>query len=480
MKILVLQLARLGDCFQTWPALRAIQRSNPKAEIHVLTRARYQAACEGLEVIQKRHILPSADWVEPLLGAEFDVKTAHDRVSSFVENLRQENFDMILNYSFSPLSSYLTHAITGPTTQVCGYTRTADGYLSIPDDISAYFYAQVGLGKPNRFHLAEIFATMAGLDLHAEDWRGPAGCQPKQGAPSVLIHVGASEARKQISPIKWATIINQFLKIESVRIGLIGVPSESEFAEVIMSSVGGDKVENFVGNTSLPELFELIAGSSLVVGADSAPMHMASLTGTACVNLSLTSVNFWETGPRAAGSVVIRANDETELASDRVATVIKRALNREKQELSIVTVQAGTPSYWILEPKNADFQWRLVQAIYQGADFPASENPLFNDAISKLSEINTLLIEQMESLKNGADMGKLGPLIDRGEEIIDTIGKLVAEVSPLIRWYQTEKIRIGPDTTENLLNRSLGIQQLLQKVLALYLEENEASTSVTP
>ena len=29
MKILALQLARLGDCFQTWPALRAIQRSNP-------------------------------------------------------------------------------------------------------------------------------------------------------------------------------------------------------------------------------------------------------------------------------------------------------------------------------------------------------------------------------------------------------------------------------------------------------------------
>jgi hypothetical protein len=247
-----------------------------------------------------------------------------------------------------------------------------------------------------------------------------------------------------------------------------------------MSSVGGDKIENFVGNTSIPELFDLIAGSSLVVGADSAPMHMASLTGTACVNLSLSSVNFWETGPRAPGSVVIRANDETELASDRVATVMKRALNREKQELSIAVVQAGAPSYWILEPKNADFQWRLVQAIYQGADFPASENPLFNDAILKLSEINVLLIEQMESLKNGADMGKLGPLIDRGEEIIDTIGKLVSEVSPLIRWYQTEKIRIGPDSTENLLNRSLEIQQLLQKVLALYLEENEAAKSATP
>jgi heptosyltransferase III len=480
MKILILQLARLGDCFQTWPALRALQRQYPEAELHVLTRERYMAACEGLEVVKKKIILPSVEWIEPLLGADFNVKSSHEKVGQFIDNLKAENYDWILNYSFSPLSSFLTHALTAVSTQVSGYTRTSDGFLAIPDDMSAYFYAQVGVNKPNRFHLAEIFATMAGLDLHVEDWRGPQGLVPRQGAPSVLIHVGASETKKQISPIKWATIINQLQKIESVRIGLIGSPAESELAEIIMSSVGGEKVENFVGKTNLNELFELIAGTSLVVGADSAPMHMASLTRTPCLNFSLASVNFWETGPRADGSVVLRANDEADLASDRVAQVIKKALNREKQDLSVVVVQSGTPSYWVLEPKNTDFQWRLIQAIYQGGDFPASENPMFYDGISKLSEINSLMIEQMTSLKNGGDLVKLAPLMDRGEEIIQTIGNLVPDISPLIRWYQTEKIRIGPDSPENLLNRSLGIQELLQKVLALYIEENEASTSASP
>jgi heptosyltransferase-3 len=470
MKILILELARLGDIFQTWPALRGLRRLYPEAQIEVLSRGRYEAALQGLEVINKIRLLPTRDLMEPLVEPQMDVKQAHARISAFVAELKSEKFDWILNFTFSPFSSYLTHAISHPHTKVSGYTRTSDGFLSIPDDMSAYFYAQAGVQRPNRFHLADIFATLAGVDLTDEDWRPPQGLSKAADAPEVLLHVGASENKKQISPVKWATIINQLKKLNPVHIGLIGAANETSIADQIMSSIPAENVTNYVGRTQLSDVFSLIAGARLVVGADSAPMHMASLTGTPCVNLSLSTVNFWETGPRAAGSIVLRGQDETDLASDKVAQAIQRALTGGKQDLSVIQVQKGSPSYWALQPKEAEFQWNLLRAIYMGEDFPATDNSMFRDGIAKLSDINTLMIEQMEQLQKGTEISKVAGIIDRGEEIIDTVGKLVPSLSPLIRWYQTEKVRIGPDEQAKLLEKSLHIQNLLQKVLDLYLE----------
>ena len=53
MKILVLQLARLGDIYLTWPAIRAIKRKLPEATIDVLVREKFQDATQGLAEVDR-------------------------------------------------------------------------------------------------------------------------------------------------------------------------------------------------------------------------------------------------------------------------------------------------------------------------------------------------------------------------------------------------------------------------------------------
>jgi ADP-heptose:LPS heptosyltransferase len=454
----------------TWPAVRAFKRLNQDSEITYLTRARFQAALTGLKEVSHVEILPTQEVVEPLFSPTIDVKESFDRMSNFVDRLKAHSYDRVYNLSFSPFSSYMTHALTAENTRVFGYTRFADGYLAIPDDISAYFYAQVGVQRSNRYHLAEIFATQMGVDLIPQDWRVPENLPEVSETPSILFHLGASENHKVLPSEKWIAIINQLIKQIPDSVGLIGSAAESGLADKILSSTPTGKVTNLIGKTTLPELFSHIAQADIVVGCDSAPMHMASLVGTPCLNISLPTVNFWETGPRAQGSYVFRIQKNEDVPSDMVAQIIVRMRSGDKQDLSVYPVVSGTPSYRALASREAEFQWNLIQAIYTGTDFPQTDKPEIFDGFSKLQDINAFLLEQLSAFSVSKDASKHGPFIDRGEEIIDTIAKLVPSLAILIRWYQAEKARLGPEDQETLIAKTIKIHEMLDKVCRLYTE----------
>src|SRR4051812_15959311 len=106
MRILVLQLARFGDIYQSWPALRALRRKHPAAELHVLVRSRFRAALTGLDGIIV-HELPTAEILKPVIETGDEMR-ALQLLDQFVADLNNPGFERIINLSFSPFSSYLT------------------------------------------------------------------------------------------------------------------------------------------------------------------------------------------------------------------------------------------------------------------------------------------------------------------------------------------------------------------------------------
>jgi heptosyltransferase III len=67
MKILIIQLARLGDIYQTWPVVRGLKRAYPTAEIHFLARKKFASACEGISEIDQLWQLDTRSILEPLI-----------------------------------------------------------------------------------------------------------------------------------------------------------------------------------------------------------------------------------------------------------------------------------------------------------------------------------------------------------------------------------------------------------------------------
>lgn len=484
MKILAIQLARLGDIYQSWPGLRALKRMMPDAEIHTLARPRFRAAFDGLEAVSQVKVFPSNDilsaYVSPAEAGNTDAvsesllssadEVALLKIEDVIQDLENEKYDWIINLSFSPLSADLTSVLSGPDTKISGYTRFDDGYLNLPDAMSAFFFAQVGHDRGNRFHLSEIFGTLCEADLTPEDWKAPVLPEITHSLPEeyIAVHVGGSESHKALSVSKWISILRHLRTLRPFKFVIVGGKEDADKGLQLQCVAPEGEVINLAGQLSLAETMSVIKKASLLIGPDSAPIHMASLTATPTLNLSVGQVNHWETGPRAAGSVVLKAESEDVLMSNVIGDRVIEMVHGLRFPLGTIEACPGTPSFTGSETDESNFVWEFIQAIYMGHHFPKPIEPLFYEGIKQLLDVNSFMLEQLQSVVTVGDLQNRNALLQRGEEVIETIAKLVPSLAPLVRWYQTEKVRIGPQPLDQILRLNIETQKLLQGVLDLY------------
>jgi heptosyltransferase-3 len=482
-KTLIIQLARLGDVLQTYPTINAIQREGSSA-VHLLTRSRFSVAVP--DVIRTWQ-LDSRSILTPLIDEIPKIEMSLEAIDQLLTDLRAENFDEIINLSFSPLSSFITKALEAPQTSIRGYSRHEDGFLSIKDDASAYFYAQVGVGLPNRVHVTDLFAHVAGVHLHDSDWSIKSTVMSESLTSKlkgferpILFHVGASQLGKTLDISKWMQIIKHVAVNMKAPIVLIGSKEEAAWSvNAIPSNM--PNVLNMVGETSFAELVSLIAHSRLVVGADSAPMHIAALTNSPAFCVSLPQVSFWETGPKSAGSRIMRIDAPEKTTAEEISIEIEAALVNGQAHFPIISVVSPTALYEERVASPQGFEWELLKALYMGEAFPTPPHETFVESLRRLSEVNQLAIEQIGNLKKKSDNKTAASILDRADEIMNQIARMVPEAGVIVRWFNVEKTRIGPQNFATLISETAALHDKLAAILGLYLpqaqgeNENEKS-----
>lgn len=482
MKILLVQLARLGDIYQTWPVLKALKRTYPGVELHLLTRTKFADACPDSSLIDCHVALDTRDFLAPLIDEKPGIDQTLAKIEAFCEGLRTEHYDRVINLTFSPFSSYLVDEISDSHSVVSGYTRFADGFLQIPDDGSAYFYAQVGVGRANRLHVTDLFAHVAGVELKESDWQFAPISTQEMSERAILIHVGASRLDKTLSWSKWLQVVKQLA--DSTQSGwrghvvLIGSPDEQELAEKIASSSISGRIVNLVGRTSLKEVFEMVGEAALLIGGDSAPVQMASLLGTKVLNISLPVVNFWETGPRAKGSRIFAiASEQLVSAEEIVLEAFAMLAETNSTRFPSLRVLGPTLPYLESRPQPRELEWTLLRALYLGEPFPEDMSELFLLGMKRLFDVNQLAIEQIQALKNNPRNQTASSILDRVDEIMTQIVQIVPEAGVLVEWFRTERLRIGPLAVDLLLNVTESVHRRFADVLELYVANSDDSKS---
>lgn len=205
IRCLVIQLARTADVLQSLMALRAAKELYPQIEIHLLAREQFSAAAKRVPWISQVVTLPTEQIILPLCRNDKQEIQALQELSQWLIPLVEKPWDMIINWTFSESSSFLTSLLPGRVK--LGYTRRKDLSLAAADGWSNYVQGIVQEGIPQNIHMTDILTTqfLTALQIHLGD-PAPAGNQAVTSQSFFSLTVSANQGVAQEAAKRWIGI----------------------------------------------------------------------------------------------------------------------------------------------------------------------------------------------------------------------------------------------------------------------------------
>jgi ADP-heptose:LPS heptosyltransferase len=298
MRILVLQLKRIGDLILTTPALWALRQNLPKARIVLAVEA------------GSREMLPAIDFVDDTLVYE-----RRGQNGALWRHLLLRHYDTCLDFSGtdrSALFGVLSKARRRITFEWVQRSRFRHVFYnefvasSVRENhtVDHYLHLLRALNIPIRKDAPVVLHLPEWAPLKARQLLGEAGVTGSY----VLVHPGTARPEKYWTAGRWAEVIRWCEGNLGMRCVLSGSADghEQNHLTAIKEAYPGIEGRDLSGRLDLLTLAALAQGAGLVLTVDSAPMHLASAFGTPQVALfGPTNPFHWR--PRQERAVVIQA-----------------------------------------------------------------------------------------------------------------------------------------------------------------------------
>jgi predicted lipopolysaccharide heptosyltransferase III len=295
MKILLLQLKRIGDLILTTPAIAALREKFPDAHLSLVISP---------AVAQ---LLPAISGIDKVLIVSGGPGDALDWLT-----LALRRFDYCLDFTRNDRSSFLTflsHArkrITSdhPNLRMKMRARSYNEFVESPVNSVHTVDYHLGLLQPLGIHDA---SRAIRLDLPELKVQKAAQLLAAAHVPDefVLLHPGSARTEKFWEINRWAEVIDYCVE-RRITCVLTGGHSPAEQAQInaIKASAKSDELIDLSGKTDLLTLAALVREARLLVTVDSAPMHFGAAWGTPQVVLfGPTNPFHWH--PRSESAVVL-------------------------------------------------------------------------------------------------------------------------------------------------------------------------------
>jgi len=278
VKILIRATNWVGDAIMALPALRAVRKRFPEAEIAILARP-YVADIYRDQVICNQLIA-------------YDPKGSHAGISGrerLASELRAQKFDVALLLQNAFDAAWLAWRANIP--ERIGYARDARSFLLTkalplprPGEIPAH----------EKFYYLELMRRAGWLDSvpneefiglsipeekrrSADDFLCKSGV--RQGALRIAIAAGASYgSAKCWPPPRFAEVANRLQLEADADVILFGTSAEAGVATAISAEMRRPAVD-LTGKTAIADLPALLSQCHLFIGNDSGAMHVAAAVG---------------------------------------------------------------------------------------------------------------------------------------------------------------------------------------------------------
>ncbi|MBI3558052.1 MAG: glycosyltransferase family 9 protein [Deltaproteobacteria bacterium] len=523
MKIIILQLARLGDIVQTLPTIQGLKKAHPGCEITMVVRSTFADAARISPHVDKLVEFSTQDILGPTLTDPNGKAESLARLIHWVANeLLTVEYDLLLNLTFTPASAYLASLVRAKDRRgvMASLSQSGDS-IAIHDPWSQYFFAQVLERNLNILHVNDIFMRIAGVGAGA--WplqmNEPVLASPPPAlAPDRLrigIQLTASTNDKTLNHKVWAQICKVILSVhENSELIFFGSANDADAIVAVLTEIHqtapglmSHRFTVLAGRVKFHENIPWVRSCNFVVSPDTAMVHLASACGTRVIEIPLGGVRPEETGPYGDGHhIVYAANADGEQLSFEVAriiggekakTVVAEAITKFTPCTTGVPRSEIVPHNFIQEATSNFF----MQAYYLLAEFrcggrqediviPKLDDPKQTAALDRLVNAYDALCTTrrlsefgqhhcLMMLENPGDQALLKDQMAKLAEIESMLAKLqnsVSLVKPLIdTWRVAKDVAYAPTSNglEDILAltegcyRELGqnvdiVQQLLQ------------------
>lgn len=290
MKILLIRLRLIGDVVFTTPAIGALRRRFPDAQLTYLVEApaapvvRHHPHLDHLIIAERPPGL--ARW-------RYDVQLAR--------RLRAERFDLVIDFHGGPRSAFLTWATAAP--QRIGYAlpgrrwaytgRVAWTRSLVPPRHSVLnqwdLLTPLGIEPPDPARDAVVMPPDPASERRVDERLRAAAIDDT--AAVIVIHVSAGNPFRRWPAESFATVAAELAREDRRRrIVITSGPSDAAAAEAVADEArrrAGDAAAGIVrtGEFDLAELRALVGRAALYIGGDSGPLHVAATTHTPVVAL---------------------------------------------------------------------------------------------------------------------------------------------------------------------------------------------------
>ena len=278
-KICVYRVGAIGDLICAMPALYAIRRAYPDAQLTLLTTAgKYGRARHAEE------LFAGADWIDEIITYDLAEVAARQGRIELAARLRAHRFDLWFDLTLDRarflriLRDMMLARMLGARwafgwrLEHLGFAARAEAETrEFPDEVErlAAILRRGGIARD-----ATLFPTFDDARIRDDDFRFE---------DNRLIAIAPGARRPcNLWPTGRFVAVADALAARGVRIALIGGAGDRPLCEEIRVGAVGEVV-NLAGTLSLRQSRALLRRCELLVCVDSGPQHLAASVGTPCV-----------------------------------------------------------------------------------------------------------------------------------------------------------------------------------------------------
>jgi lipopolysaccharide heptosyltransferase III len=310
-RVLLIRLRRIGDVVTVTPCTRAIKETFPGSHLSVLV----EKPSEG--------VLLGNPYIDEIIVLEQEKPRTNRRLASlwnegkFLLSLRRRRFDLIINLHGGPRSAMQT-LLSGARYRLGGFidwhhwnwvynirTRPLEEMLGEDGGrshiVERHLATLMAAGIETRDSRLVMTATKeahASLDaiLTAMGVRGT--------GKIVTIHPASRDLIRRWTEERFGQVADRLIDEFGATVFLVSGPGEEALTKNVQAAMRRQAVD-LGGLTGIQELAALLSRSSLFIGLDGAPTHIAAAVGTPVVALYGPTTDTWR--PWTNQGIVVRS-----------------------------------------------------------------------------------------------------------------------------------------------------------------------------